>query len=887
MAKYFAFLIATLLFLFRSLGAQPVTGSMEGRVLDRDGRPVTGIRVSLTGPSLQGIRETASDKRGYFRFFSLPSGTYDVRFRHEAFHEFVQENVRVPLGGTAFLGEIRLKPIYMESYDIVVYGKPPLIDPTSTTTGANLVADTIQKLPLARDYRSVMAILPGANPSSYGDDVNVSGATGSENLYAIDGIDVTDPYMRFHNTALPYNFIKEIEVKNGGYQAEYRSSMGGLVNAVTYSGGNEFSGQMFGFFTNNDFSRSALRTELEPSRGAYSQYDIGLSLGGPIVRDRLWFFAAYNSINKNENVMIPGLREYEDRQLGSVLAGKLTWRPSSRADIVLTVIGDPSQHTVVGSSLINVTAASVLNPDPMLSRVSQGGFNFIASGNVVAGRKLFLEASLAHTIRRNRTEPATARGEEELFFIDYYSGGVVSGGNYGKASGDTRQTTASLKGTLVLGGHLFKAGIEYRDNQLEFLYDQSALQRLTADEYVLSPFVGRGIVHNRIPSLFVQDSWRIGDRLQLNLGLRWSEELLVGSDGRVDQRISGEFQPRVGFVLRPGRAGASKISGSFGRFYGELPTYLLTWYLSEGTVFHWISYDHDPRLDPTGGSDYPTSGKIQANIPGLQGHHYDEFTLGYEHNWGGGLKISATGIYRSLRNAIEDGYNPRDGMFYYGNPGRPPLEDTARMKRDYLALQLAFQKSAGKYLDFMASYTLSRCHGNYPGLFAQDMGDNRPNITGYFDSPEQVQLASGLLPNDRPHVLKVFGSCRFPFGLAIGTFFSWQSGTPLSELGTQTQIAGWWKFIAPRGTAGRTPALADLNFRVSYQMKNLMRKKIVPRIILDLFHVGSRRTPVAYEERHYLGVDKSGAQTDPNPLYMHPTAYFPPMSARLGMEIKL
>ena len=167
------------------------------------------------------------------------------------------------------------------------------------------------------------------------------------------------------------------------------------------------------------------------------------------------------------------------------------------------------------------------------------------------------------------------------------------------------------------------------------------------------------------------------------------------------------------------------------------------------------------------------------------------------------------------------------------------------------------------------------------------MGDYRPNITGYFDSPEHVLLGSGLLPNDRPHVFKFFGSYRFSFGLAIGTFFLWQSGTPLSELGTQTQIPGWWKFIAPRGTAGRTAAIADLNIRVSYQMKRMIRKKIAPRIILDVFHLGSRRTPVAYEERHYLGADGSGNQTDPNSLYMHPTAYFPPMSARLGMEINL
>ena len=95
---------------------------------------------------------------------------------------------------------------------------------------------------------------------------------------------------------------------------------------------------------------------------------------------------------------------------------------------------------------------------------------------------------------------------------------------------------------------------------------------------------------------------------------------------------------------------------------------------------------------------------------------------------------------------------------------------------------------------------------------------------------------------------------------------------------------GWIKFLN-RGKAGRTPSIADLNVRVAYQMRNVIGTKIAPRIIVDLFHIGSQRKPVTYEERHYLGVDEFGNQTDPYPLYMHPSGYFPPMSARLGLEI--
>ena len=126
---------------------------------------------------------------------------------------------------------------------------------------------------------------------------------------------------------------------------------------------------------------------------------------------------------------------------------------------------------------------------------------------------------------------------------------------------------------------------------------------------------------------------------------------------------------------------------------------------------------------------------------------------------------------------------------------------------------------------------------------------------------------------------------RLDLGLSAGVFFLWQSGTPLSEMGTQTMIPGWIMFLTKRGTAGHTPSIANLNVRITYEMKNIFRTTIAPRLILDVFHIGSNRAPVTYNERHYFGVDDEGNQTDPNPLYLHPTGYFPPMSARVGLEM--
>jgi hypothetical protein len=862
--------------------AQDVTGNLEGHILDAEGGPIGGAAVIVSGAGLQGERATHSDAQGYFRLLALPTGLVQVKVQHPAFQDMTIRDVAIRLGRTTSMGEIRLPSKSQESREIVVTAERPVVDPTSSTVGANLTADAIRSPPVARNCRNLMSLLPSANQSYYGDEVNVSGATGSENMYFIDGIDVSDPYRRYKNANLPYNFIKEIEVKRGGYAAEYRSSLGGLVNAVTYSGGNTFQGQVFGFFTGNRYSPDSFRPELEPGSGAYAQYDYGFSLGGPIIRDKLWFYGAFNPTTEREDVLIPGLGYFKDRLSRNIFAGKITWQPTSRANFVFTVLGDPARHDAVGG----VAATAALNADPLLSRIEEGGVSYLASGSYMLGESSFLEASLAYVTRRDVSRPGTAAGGSQIFFADQAEGDIVSGGHVGVDDERSFQLTAAVKATFVLGRHVVKAGFEYRDNKLDSYQDRKWLFGMGDSGYILQINKGDAVVHNRIPSLFVQDSWSVSDRLQINAGLRWSGELLVASNGRVAQRILDEYQPRIGFVFLPGGSHAGKISGSYGRFYQEFSTLLLTWYQSENFLFQWIDYDHDPRLDFSGGvvgSEWV--GSIMPEIEGLQGQNFDEFTLGYEQAIGKSYKIGLTGIYRHLRNGIEDGDDPEGGGGY-GNPGRPPLQSFPKLKRDYYGLELTLAKIGSGPLQFAASYVLSRSYGNYPGLFAQDLGDPRPNVSGQFDSVEEVLLATGLLPNDRPHVFKAYGSYRFEFGFSLGAFFMWQSGTPLSEMGTQTMIPGWIKFLTTRGAAGRTPSIADLNVRAAYEMKPIRGTNITPRIILDVFHIGSQRTPVTYNQRRYFGVDDEGRQTDLNPLYLHATGYFPPMSARMGIEVR-
>jgi hypothetical protein len=165
---------------------------------------------------LQGSRVVEADAMGHFRLLRLPVGSYSVRITAIGYQPLLVEDVRVRLGSTTTLGQLRMQRARaVELPPVTVTASQVLIDPTSTNLGANIDARVFEYLPLERNYRSVVALLPHANQSFLGDEINVGGSTGLENIYYIDGVNVTEPYRASTGTNLPYNFIKEVQVKQG------------------------------------------------------------------------------------------------------------------------------------------------------------------------------------------------------------------------------------------------------------------------------------------------------------------------------------------------------------------------------------------------------------------------------------------------------------------------------------------------------------------------------------------------------------------------------------------------------------------------------------------------------------------------------------------------
>ncbi len=859
--------------------AQDIAGNIEGRIIDTLGTPLLGVDVLLQSENLQGIRGAATDDNGYFRIIELPIGNYNIKISSIGFREVTIENVQVRLAKTTFAGEIKLKEQSFNLPEITISGKKPIIDPVSTSYGGTLNSKSFEQLPIDRNYGSIVTLLPQANSSFYGDGANIGGATGLENKYFVDGVEVTDPLIGGDATNLPYNFIQEIEVKTGGYDVDSRSSLGGLINVVTYSGSNEFHGSVFGFYTSNKLAGNQKYGSLDITQGDFSNYDFGFGLGGPIILDKLWFYAAYNPRFNRRDVEVPSFGTYVDKTIANSFAGKLSWRALDNLNLIFTITGDPTKHDAVGNG-VGVPPSVLTNSDPYLQKIFEGGVNYSLNGTYNIGKNISLQGLIARVDRHDTGEGATERGRNEIFFVDDISN-VWSGGVDASWDSFRHSNFGKISTSIILREHTLSGGVEYKKNFVNNIYDVHRIVKDDTAHYVESISKGFGGVSNRIPSVYVQDSWRIFQKLNITAGVRWDGYSIIGSNGEVAQTIEAPLQPHIGFVFLPDENGTSRIFGSFGRFTQEFTLFQAVDYFSGNGYDYQIQYDHDPRLDNTGGDTTHSFKHIIPEIKDLQTQYYDELNLGYERIIGWSIKTGIQAVYRTLRQAIDDAYLKDEDVWQLGNPGRGILSDWPKPKRDYSALIFTIERSGDEHFNFLASYVLSRDYGNYEGLYNAFGHSPFPNANYSFDDLNTAyQNATGLVPNDRTNVFKFSGSYRFAFGLITGISFIAQSGTPLSEF-AYTGIGP--KFLSPRGSAGRTPSIWDLNARIMYELS--LFSSFQPRLILDLFHIASERKPVDIAQLKYFGIDENGNPIYPNSTYGQVYRYQPSFSMRLGIEV--
>src|SRR5258708_26348183 len=272
------------------------TGSLSGQVVDAETQgPVPNAVVVAQGPALQGEQTAVTDSTGSFEISLLPAGVYAVVAQREGYNPFTQTGLTVHIDRTIKV-KLQLIPDLVQFGVMEIVAQRPVIAATSAQTGQVISREQLELIPYGRDTRDFEAAaiaVPGVERDHYGFQIN--GSTSPETSYIIDGVSVNDPAFGTQGTRLLQDFVQEVDVITGGYQAEYGRSMGGVINAVTKSGGNGFHGSVFANWSPLEASRKAIGGPYAIALQRAQRYnlDFGAELGGPIIRDRLWFFIGF------------------------------------------------------------------------------------------------------------------------------------------------------------------------------------------------------------------------------------------------------------------------------------------------------------------------------------------------------------------------------------------------------------------------------------------------------------------------------------------------------------------------------------------------------------------------------------------------------------------
>lgn len=285
-----------------------VRGRIVGTVSDDEGVALPGVTVEATSPKMVGKATAITNDIGVFRLLSLDSGTYKITFTLQAFNTIVRDGIIVGLEQTITVN-ITMSPGRIEE-EITIIGASPLIDVKSTSRGMTLTKDIFQILPKGRNFDTLVTTVPGV----YDDEdllsgISVDGASGAENMYYVDGTLVNDLYNGEGGQDVSFDFAEEVQFKASGYAAEYGGSVGGVINVITRSGGNEFHGEIIGYYWGTALEgkrRPRLDFDFEDyTQSQYYSYDEymgktddytiegGFNVGGYILKDRLWFFGSF------------------------------------------------------------------------------------------------------------------------------------------------------------------------------------------------------------------------------------------------------------------------------------------------------------------------------------------------------------------------------------------------------------------------------------------------------------------------------------------------------------------------------------------------------------------------------------------------------------------
>ena len=810
-ARVSAVLLALALAFTGVAAAQETTGTVTGRVVDAQGLAIPGATVTLTGP--QGARTFVSDADGAFSAPFLTPGVYTVRAELQGFKAAEARNVNVSLGQTTAVTLNMQVGGLTETVEVV--GASSLVDTRSTTAGATINSDMLTRVPVGRRMSDTLYIAPGVSSGGGTGRTNpsIAGGSGLENQYVVDGVNITNAgygalgsysiVFGSLGNGVTFDFIKEVQVKTAGYEAEFGQSTGGVVNVVTKSGTNELRGTLFGYARpsglEGDYteivSESHARTEAVNFVES-NESDVGFEVGFPVVRDRVFLFGAFNPqwdktrFIAPEGIALRDLGDVERERRVYSYSVKGTFQLSSSHRIDASFFGDPAEG-LMGPQ----RRAALLREDTAgFSELTYGGHNQVVKWDGVIGSNWLVEASVARAQNSIEETPSV----DDWSVADSTGPSIVRTGGIGfyEVGNDGENLQYSVKSTNIFGGHQLRYGVQYEDisydNTIQrtgptFTLPNGQQTTTGASITVLpDPTFGRifrvtrantGNVRTTTQkyfNFFVQDTWAVGDRLTIRPGLRYEQQELVGN--LADFKWSGNWAPRIGVTYDVLGSGRSKVYGNWGRFYAKIPNDLAARALSADAGVTRADYFDAGLTRPVpdgvlaaGQTDhFQEAGLAPAAFdPDSKSTYLDEALVGFEFEAFPNVSLGVRYIHRNFGRILEDvGTAPMAAYFleleglesveYFitnVNSSTPTVvpqlgasfEDVIH---DYDAVEFTIDRRFSNNWGAQASYRWSRLYGNFEGFFRNDNGQSDPGITSLFDFPTNDPSYQSIMVHD-------------------------------------------------------------------------------------------------------------------------------------------
>ncbi len=782
-------------------------GAITGTVKDPTGSVLPGVAIEAKNEEKGLVRTATTDSSGLFRIPAVPLGPYTITATLAGFETARSKNNLVESEKTTDV-VIKMK-LGATTEAITVTGEVPIVDKTNVTDRTSFRAQEFQKLPVGRSYQALIGLAPGI-PTTGGGNVNSHGALSGNNLFLFDGADVTDPTTGTFASNLNFEAIQEMSLYTAGVSAEYGRAGGAVVNVITKSGGNDLSGSAKLVQTNdkwneqNTTKNEVTGASLARTKFAHVNPTQNYTLGGPIWRDHAWFFGTYEKakVTTAQRQTLVTNENYQQTTIDKFYDVRATFQVNAQNSVWIKKHASPTPGFIVdywgGAADLGA-----------LTSQNQTGNQLTGQWTGVFGPNLVAEALAAKTGETINVGiyslSALTNGAPHQNLADnlFYNGATF----VGAVDRPRRQATAAVSYFHPFGHtmHNFKAGYDlqsfkstnvfgYPNNQyfidLSFNPFAKTFEPQQRRDYdVPVPSTSKG----KIRSFYARDKFDVASRWFIEAGLRYDKQTGNSDIDRLTLDASS-VAPRFSMSYDLRGNGKSLVLGTVGRYYQFVLQDFSDRFAQIAPQANYNNFTWDATT-----KQYVPAGRVTSSGNAFQPNtsvkpaYLDEFTTGFQQQFGNTVGVGVRGIWRKWHNLIDDvrGFNPDLTTFRRA-------VNYAPARREYKGLEFTYEKRFSQHWYGAANYTWSRTTGNHfdntgftglgDFLDAQCRTTTDPTIgdNGVIPCKEVQEGANktGRSGYDRPNDVKAQGAYTFnlgPVALTAGSSGEWISGLTYTE----------------------------------------------------------------------------------------------------------